>query len=56
MFSWWFNWFFRFINVYQCFFALNSLFDEVDRGPGHERKNILLDTIYIFSLKMLGMT
>ena len=35
---------FRINNVYQSFFTLNILFDEVDRGLGHE-KNIFLDTI-----------
>ena len=35
---------FRISNVYQSFFTLNILFDEVDRGLGHE-KNIFLDTI-----------
>ena len=37
--------------------TINILFDEVDRGPRHEKKNILLDTIYIiFSSKLLPMT
>ena len=26
----------RIINVYQCLFILNMLFDEVERGLGHE--------------------
>ena len=37
--------------AYQCFFTVNILFDEVDRGLEHEKK-FLLDIIYImFSLK-----
>ena len=47
MFSWLFSWFCRTINVYQCFFTLNILLDKVDRGLGHGKKNILIDTIYI---------
>ena len=31
MFSWWFSLFLRVINVYQYFFTLNILFNEVDR-------------------------
>ena len=38
--------YFVIINVYQCFFTLNILFDEVVRGLGHGKNN-LLDTIYI---------
>ena len=41
MFSWWFNWFFGITNVYQCLFTLNILFDEVNRGLGHEKKIFL---------------
>ena len=41
MFSWWFNWFFGITNVYQCLFTLNILFDEVNRGRGHEKKIFL---------------
>ena len=45
---------FLIINIYQCFFALNILFDEVDRGLGHKKKKkILLHTIYITFLKKL---
>ena len=55
-FSWWFSWFFRIKNVHYCFLILNVLFNEVDRGIGHEKKKHLypIDTIYIiFSLKDL---
>ena len=58
MFSWWFSWCFRIINVYQYFFALtlNILLDEENRELGDKRKNILLDNIYTFFLtKMLQM-
>ena len=33
--------FLRIINVYQCLFILNILFDEVDRGLGHEEKHFV---------------
>ena len=46
----WFSWYFRIINIYKCFFTLNILFDEVDRGLGYERKYILL-YLYGYSLK-----
>ena len=43
---------FRTVNVYQYFFTLNILFDEVDWGLGSGKKNVLLDTICIvFSFK-----
>ena len=29
--------FFRIINVYHCFFALITIFDEIDRGPSHKK-------------------
>ena len=52
MFIWWCNWFFIIISVYQCFFNLNLLFDEVGSEFGHEKKKtILFDTIYIIFLK-----
>ena len=52
MFSWWFSWFFRNINVYQCLFTLNILFDEVDRGLGHEKKkNSVRYHLYRFKKK-----
>ena len=47
----WFSWFFRIINVYQCFFTLDILFDRVNRGLGNEK--ILLDKIYIIFWKKL---
>ena len=31
--------FLRIITVDQCFFSLNILFDEVDKGLGHENKH-----------------
>ena len=37
-FSCWFSLFFRVLYVYQCFITLRILFDEVDRGLGHENK------------------
>ena len=37
MFSYWFSWFFKIIDGYLCFFTLNILFDEVERGLGHEK-------------------
>ena len=43
-----------FINT---FFTLNILFDEVDKGLRHEKKQTWLFTIYIvFFLKLLQMT
>ena len=37
--STWFSCLFRIINVYQCFFTLNILFDDdVVRGLWHEKK------------------
>ena len=44
---------FRTVNVYQYFFTLSILFDEVDWGLGSgKKKNVLLDTICIvFSFK-----
>ena len=48
--------FFRIINVYQCFFALHIVFNEVDRRFRH-KKNILLGNMYmVFFKKMLRMT
>ena len=47
--------FFRIIKVYQCFFTLNILFDEVGRGLGHEKKNLLY-TIYTGRVSQLGWT
>ena len=47
MFSWWFGWVFRIINVYQCFITSSVLFDKADRGLKHEIKNIWFDTIYM---------
>ena len=45
--------FFRIINVCQCFFTLNMLFDKVDGGLRRVWKSILLDTIRIvFSSKL----
>ena len=32
--------FFGIVNVYQCFFISNTLFDEVDRELGHEKKKL----------------
>ena len=46
MFTRWFTWFFRIFNVYQCFFILNILFDEVNKGLRHEKKLILLGIIF----------
>ena len=34
-------------NVYEGLFTLNVLSDEVDRGPGYEKNNILLDKVHI---------
>ena len=45
--------FFGIVNVYQCFFISNTLFDEVDRELGHEKKKVkLLDRIYIVFKKI----
>ena len=41
--------------VNASFFTLNIIFDEVDRGCGHE-KSILLDTVYRFFLKKKTLT
>ena len=46
MFSWWFSWFFRVLNVYQCFFTLNTLFNEVDRRLGHGKKHFVRCHLY----------
>ena len=58
MSSWRFSWF-RIINDNQCFFTLNLLFNEVDRGLGHEKKSLsdTIDTICIafFKKKLLRM-
>ena len=34
-------------NFYQCLITSNVLFDEADSGLEQEKKNILLDTVYI---------
>ena len=51
MSDWWFSWFFRIANVYQCFFALNILFDEVDSELEHEKTNFVSYQLYHFFLK-----
>ena len=56
MFSWWFSWFFSIVNVYQYFSTSNMLFNKIGRGLEHEKKNILLDTIYILVFKKLLIT
>ena len=33
--------FFRIVNVNQCFFTLNILCNEVDKGLGHEKKHFV---------------
>ena len=38
---------FLIINIYQCFFALNILFDEVERGLGHEKKKKHFATFHL---------
>ena len=45
MYGWWFSWFLRIANVYQCIFTF-ILLDKEDRGLRHKKK--LLDTIYVF--------
>ena len=44
---------FRIINVYQCFFTVKILFDEVDRGLGHELDNCFRYHLYHFLLVMV---
>ena len=44
---------FRIINVYQCFFTVKILFDEVDRGLGHELDNFFRYHLYHFLLVMV---
>ena len=51
MFGWWFSWFFRIANVYQCFFTLNILFDEVDSELEHEKTRFVSYQLYHFFLK-----
>ena len=41
--------FLRIITVYQCFFSLNILFNEVDKGLGHENKHFVSHHVYSFS-------
>ena len=41
--------FLRIITVYQCFFSLNILFNEVDKGLGHETKHFVRHHLYSFS-------
>ena len=38
---------FLIINIYQRFFALNILFDEVDRGLGHKKKKKKFATYHL---------
>ena len=41
----------KIIKVYQYFFTLNILFDEVDGRPEHEKEYFAIDQLYHFFLK-----
>ena len=42
---------FRIINVYQCFFTSNALFDEKDSRLGLEKKHFIRYDLYCFFSK-----
>ena len=46
--------FLRIITVYQCFLSLNTLFDEEDKGLGHENEHFVRHHLYSFLRNSFG--